>query len=75
VSGWSKTIKVEAVDAGPHGQEPHVPASVFAALANIYLKENSKQAAIVQYRRALAFNYGCVGWRLNLPILHEIMSI
>jgi tetratricopeptide (TPR) repeat protein len=47
-------------------KQPDAPASVFASLGNIYRRENNNEAAIEHYRRALALDYGQVGWRMTL---------
>lgn len=47
-------------------RQPDAPASVFASLGNIYRRENNSEAAIEHYRRALALDYGQVGWRMTL---------
>jgi len=49
--------------------EPDAPAWVFAAIANIYRKENDNEAAIEHYRRALALDYGQIHWRFALARL------
>ncbi len=49
--------------------KPGAPASAFAALANIYIKQQKNKAAIEYYRRALALNYSQVQWRLILARL------
>jgi len=46
--------------------QPGAPASAFASLASIYRKQQDNEAAIEYYRRALALDYGQVGWRLEL---------
>ena len=45
------------------------PASAFASYANILVKENNIEAAIENYRRALALEYGQVNWRFSLAKL------
>jgi len=42
------------------------PASTLASLASICRQEDDYQAAIECYRRALALDYGQIGWRLAL---------
>ena len=49
--------------------KPDAPASALASLANIYKKENDNEAAIENYRRALALDYGQVRWRFSLAKL------
>jgi len=49
--------------------QPDVPASVFASLAEIYKKQQDNEAAIECLRRALALDYGQLGWRLELARL------
>jgi len=56
--------------------EPDAPAWAFASMANIYRKENDKEAAIEHYRRALALDYGQIHWRFALArLLAEIDKI
>jgi len=50
-------------------QEADAPAWTFASLANVYRKENDKEAAIEYYHRALALDYGHVQWRFALARL------
>jgi len=50
-------------------QQPDAPAWLFASLGNTYRRENNSEAAIEHYRRALALDYGQVGWRLILARL------
>ncbi|MFQ6036449.1 MAG: O-antigen ligase family protein [Sedimentisphaerales bacterium] len=45
------------------------PAWVFVSLADIYKKQQDNEAAIECLRRALALDYGQVGWRLKLARL------
>ena len=47
-------------------QRPDAPAWALASLANIYRSQNNREIAIEYYRRALALDYGQVGWRFTL---------
>lgn len=48
---------------------PNARASTLVSLANIYSKRQDNEAAIECYRRALALDYGQVGWRLDMARL------
>jgi len=50
-------------------QEPDPPAWALASLADICARENDYEAAIENYRRALALDYGQVQWRFTLATL------
>lgn len=50
-------------------QEPDAPAGALASLANVYRIEGDNEAAIKNYRRALALEYGQVQWRFALATL------
>jgi len=49
--------------------KPGVSASTLASVAAIWRQEKNNRAAIECYRRALALDYGQVGWRLELAQL------
>ncbi len=49
--------------------QPSAPASAFACLADIYVKQQDNRSAIDCYRRALSLDYSQVQWRLNLARL------
>lgn len=49
--------------------QPGASASAFVSLANIYRKQQDNNAAIEYYRRALALDYGQIGWRLDMARL------
>jgi len=50
-------------------QQPDVTAWALATLANICAREHDYEAAIENYRRALALDYGQVQWRFTLATL------
>ena len=47
-------------------EEPDAPASALASMASICIQDEQPGLAIQYYRRALAQDYGQVGWRLSL---------
>ena len=47
-------------------QKPDAPASVLASVASLYSQGEDYQTSVDYYRRALALDYGQVGWRFNL---------
>ncbi len=49
--------------------QPDAPASAFASLADICNRQQNDEAAIENYHRALALDYGQVTWRLELAKL------
>jgi tetratricopeptide (TPR) repeat protein len=49
--------------------QPDATASAFASLADICNRQQSDEAAIENYHRALALDYGQVAWRLELAKL------
>jgi tetratricopeptide (TPR) repeat protein len=49
--------------------QPDAPASAFASLADICNRQQNDEAAIENYHRALALDYGQVAWRLELAKL------
>jgi len=49
--------------------QPEAPAWAFASLSRIYVRGDDKEAAIENYRRALALDYGQVDWRFGLAKL------
>jgi tetratricopeptide (TPR) repeat protein/O-antigen ligase len=49
--------------------QPDAPAWAFASLAYICAKEDNKETAIENYRRAITLNYGQVDWRFRLAKL------
>ena len=50
-------------------QQPDVSAGMLASLANVLHQEKDYGSAIEYYKRALALEYGQVGWRLALARL------
>jgi tetratricopeptide (TPR) repeat protein len=50
-------------------RQPDAPAWALASLANICARENDYEAAIENYRRALALDYSQVQWRFALATL------
>ena len=50
-------------------RRPDAPAWALASLANICARENDYDAAIENYRRALALDYSQVQWRFTLAML------
>lgn len=49
--------------------QPDAPAAAFASMASIYGRQGDNEAAIENYRHALALDYSQVQWRLNLARL------
>jgi len=47
-------------------EEPDASASALASMARICIQDEQPDTAIQYYRRALALDYGQVGWRLSL---------
>jgi len=60
--------KIETLQEATWSQ-PDASASALASLANVYRKRQDYDAAVEYYRRALALDYGQVGWRLDLARL------
>jgi O-antigen ligase len=47
-------------------EKPDAPAGALASVASLYSQEKNYQASADYYRRALALDYGQVGWRFSL---------
>jgi tetratricopeptide (TPR) repeat protein len=47
-------------------EKPDAPAGALASVASLYSEEKDYQASADYYRRALALDYGQVGWRFGL---------
>jgi O-antigen ligase len=62
-----KEVRVRIRDAlQERCKQSDVPASVYASLAYIYVREGRVEEAIEYYRRALALEYGSVHWHYHL---------
>lgn len=49
--------------------QPDAPAAAFASMAGIYGRQGDNEAAIENYRHALALDYSQIQWRLSLARL------
>ena len=53
---------------------PDAPASLLAQAGAYYHKEKDFDAAVTYYRRAVALNYGQVGWHYQLALVYKALK-